>query len=57
MKYIFIGKNKSMGFQNGQCYELKTQCTNNGIIIICHELKVRCPYSSVEAFLRNWEPM
>lgn len=57
MKYIFIGKNKSMGFQNGQCYELKTQCTNNGIIIICHELKVRCPYSSVETFLRNWKLM
>jgi hypothetical protein len=55
MKFVFIGASGSMGFKNGKTYELETHCTNNGIVIICHSLRVKCPYSSIESFLKNWK--
>ena len=54
MKHVFIGEDKSMGFRCGVPYELKTEIIRNNIVVSCKELNVKCPYSSVEAFLRNW---
>ena len=54
MEYIFTGKDQSMGFRCGVSYELKTEIIKNNIVVSCKELNVKCPYSSVEAFLRNW---
>lgn len=55
----FIGRNHSMGLINGNLYDLKiVPWKTNGVQITWHD-HVRgcawCPYSSVDAFLQNWE--
>lgn len=53
MKAIFIGEDGSMGFKNGQTYRIRTECRENMIYVLeIHGLF--CPYSNIEAFLRNW---
>lgn len=47
---IFKGEDGSLGYKNGKTYELVIK----GNQIIKPE---KCPYRSVEAFLRNWEPV
>lgn len=44
----FIGTDGSLGYRNGEVYDL----TMKGNRIV---LPTPCPYSSVEAFLRNWQ--
>ena len=44
----FIGQDGSLGYRNGENYLLTVR--GNEIV-----KPIRCPYGSVEAFLRNWE--
>lgn len=54
MLYKFIGRNGSMGFMNGQIYNLKLYQDNKGKIVI-ESNKGYCPYSSMESFNKNWK--
>ena len=57
--YKFIGSNYSMGLINGNLYELKIMPWKiNGVQITWHDPVhgcMWCPYSSIDAFLQNWE--
>ena len=56
MKMKFIGKDGSMGFRYGQVYDVVVSIIDSkNISLRCDELKVRCPYSSIHAFLKNWK--
>ena len=56
MKMKFIGKDGSMGFRHGCVYDIVVTITDSkNISLRCDELKVRCPYGSMNAFLKNWE--
>lgn len=50
LKAKFIGQDGSMGFKKGEDYNLFLF----GNIIIEYKSKTRCPYGSVESFLKNW---
>ena len=55
----FIGSNHSMGLINGNLYKLKVMSwRTNGVQITWYDHVcgcMWCPYSSVDAFLQNWE--
>ena len=67
MKAIFIGEDGSRGFKRGQTYEVNSDIrpihTGGGYIFgqekmcICiydRNSRAWCPYSSLEAVLKNW---
>ena len=50
----FIGRDGSMGLRNGRIYKIKITIEQEMVIVKCR-YGWRCPYSSVVAFLNNWE--
>ena len=65
MKAIFIGKNESCGFINGQEYDIETHCCFNSNntgrrnidrpVLMLYSGKLKCPYSRLETLLGNWK--
>ena len=58
----FIGKDGSMGFRNGETYMIESWVERAGvwtkeawIWVRSSPQGLKCPYSSLEAFLLNWE--
>lgn len=51
----FIGDDCSMGFRRGEKYDLVTSIEGPYITIRNKETGKWCPYSSLEAFLSNWD--
>jgi hypothetical protein len=49
----FIGQN-SLGYEHGKEYRLKIN-TYRGMEIRRMDNTGQCPYSSISAFLRNWD--
>ena len=59
MKLRFIGANGSMGLRYGKIYKVSLSTSNDYIIAeiklnFCDNIIV-CPYSSPQAFAKNWE--
>ena len=62
VRAVFIGKNGSMRFTTGRTYNLDVDLSVSGrgdpfiSIATLSDGKhyTKCPYGSVEAFLRNW---
>lgn len=54
MRFRFIGKDGSMGLKKGSIYKLTTMIIG-GYIVVRWDKGKPCPYSSLEAFLLNWE--
>ncbi len=46
----FVGRDGSFGYRHGYMYDLMID--GNRIV-----RPTPCPYGSVEAFLRNWQPL
>lgn len=54
MYYRFIGKDGSMGFINGNIYDLEVFKKGNEILIYAKS-GVKCPYQNINKFKENWE--
>lgn len=56
VRAIFIGEDGSMGFYNGQQYilDVRLSPTAGYVVADIHRRPTACPYSSIEAILRNW---
>lgn len=56
--YKFIGADSSLGYRNGQVYELtiskKKELFHTWIVIQRADGTGLCPYSDIETFLANW---
>lgn len=52
-KGVFVGKNGSMGFKNGEEYKFLTYY-DAGYLHLKTTNGLWCPYSSVEKLLENW---
>lgn len=63
MKARFKGDDYSRGYRKGKIYDIKTKVETVpglGPKIVVQDMDGdarNCPYDSVEAFLRNWEPI
>ena len=59
MKAKFVGKDKSLGFRNGQVYTIRTTVINNWLWVFTtgnmRSKPKRCPYGSLEKMLENWK--
>lgn len=56
----FIGEDGSLGYQKGRVYELVVvEDSRPGRFITISRLdgSGKCPYASLESFMRNWEPI
>lgn len=55
----FIGEDGSLGYRHGQVYELYVYPTGPkyAITIQRRDGSGTCPYTSVKAWRRNWEPI
>lgn len=51
----FIGTNGSMGFKKGKIYNINIKEQLNVIVLRTMDGKLWCPYSSMEAFYKNWK--
>lgn len=59
LKAKFIGAD-SLGYEHGKEYDLLVNCSNNPdvpIQIVRNSGGGWCPYASLKAFLKNWEPI
>lgn len=54
MKMKFIGKDGSLGYKFGAIYDIKIE-TIGDYIYVLSEGHLRCPYSSLEKLLENWQ--
>jgi len=59
LKYRFIGRHLSMGLKREEHYYLYVAIYRNGQVVAVKKNKFgltdwRCPYDSVELFLKNW---
>jgi hypothetical protein len=53
----FIGEDGSLGYRHGQLYELRfVEDDRHFVTIERIDGTGRCPYASMNAFLRNWDP-
>ena len=50
---VFIGRDGSMGFRNGQTYRIKISTQGRYIWVECG-LK-ECPYATMNALRKNWK--
>ena len=60
MKAKFIGKDNSMGFCEGQIYEIETKVKTNSkgkshLWLYDMNSGLYCPYSRMETMLENWK--
>lgn len=56
MKAKFIGKNGSLGLENGKVYQIVALPSYSWYpILLLIENKKRCGYRSLETMLQNWE--
>lgn len=51
---IFIGKHGSMGFHAGRFYPVTIVKHRGEVVLIAPDDGLKCPYSSIDAMLRNW---
>lgn len=51
----FIGTDGSMGFKKGKIYNINIKEQLNTIEVRTRNERLWCPYSSMEAFLKNWK--
>lgn len=59
MKARFKGSDGSLGYQVGRIYDLRVYGSTPGTFASVSRIdgSGRCPYASLDAFLRNWEPL
>ena len=55
----FIGKDSSMGLKNGKKYKVTIDRVSQPYFLYAritteHNKELMCPYSSIEAFMKNW---
>jgi hypothetical protein len=59
-KYLaaFVGTDDSMGLRKGTAYNIQVYATTQHPVVVMidngNEV-IRCPYSSVDTFLQNWD--
>ena len=51
---IFTGKHGSMGFHAGRFYAVTIVKRRGEVVLIAPDDGLKCPYSSIDAMLRNW---
>jgi hypothetical protein len=51
---IFTGKHGSMGFHAGRFYAVTVVKRKGEVVLIAPDDGLKCPYSSLDAMLRNW---
>lgn len=54
MKVKYIGMDGSMGYKTGETYIVSLKTSGKYILLCCEGHKI-CPYSSLNALLKNWE--